>query len=243
MTKNEFLSKLSDELNKNKVADAADIVGEYEQHFAFKMADGFSEEEIAAKLGKPDALASQFETGGVLTRSGGGARKITTIIGLFFLDLFAGGFFALLGAWGIIMAGVSVACGAVAVCLFGGLSIYSLIPPMPYWCAVIFGLASAALAVLSAVGCFWFAAFVRQLGRSFGRFHRNAVSAANGTPSLPPLAISPQLHPKTNRRIRSAALISLALFTVCFVLGAIVSMFSAGALEFWHAWGWFGYTG
>ena len=42
ITRNEFLSKLSDELKKNNIADAADIVSEYEQHFAFKMADGFS---------------------------------------------------------------------------------------------------------------------------------------------------------------------------------------------------------
>lgn len=34
---------------------------EYEQHFVFKLADGYSEEEIAAKLGDPTALAAQFD--------------------------------------------------------------------------------------------------------------------------------------------------------------------------------------
>ena len=62
MTKNEFLSKLADELRKNNVSDADEIISEYEQHFAFKMADGFSEEEIAAKLGDPAAVAAQFES-------------------------------------------------------------------------------------------------------------------------------------------------------------------------------------
>ena len=51
MTKQDYLTALKQELNKNAVADAEDIVSEYEQHFQFKLADGFSDEEIAAKLG------------------------------------------------------------------------------------------------------------------------------------------------------------------------------------------------
>ena len=39
---------------------AADVVEEYQQHFAFKLADGYSEEEIAARLGDPVALAAQL---------------------------------------------------------------------------------------------------------------------------------------------------------------------------------------
>lgn len=61
MTKNEFMAKLTDELKKRNIEDAADVAEEYEQHFAFKLADGYSEEEIAAKLGDPTALAAQFD--------------------------------------------------------------------------------------------------------------------------------------------------------------------------------------
>ena len=61
MTKHEFLNRFSSELNRRGVADAADIVEEYVQHFSFKQADGYSEEEIAAKLGDPAQLAAQFE--------------------------------------------------------------------------------------------------------------------------------------------------------------------------------------
>ena len=50
MTKHEFMAWLASELRKRNVADAADVTQEYEQHFAFKLADGYSEEEIAAKL-------------------------------------------------------------------------------------------------------------------------------------------------------------------------------------------------
>lgn len=60
MTKNEFMTKLTLELKKLKIADFADIIEKYEQHFSFKLADGYSEEEIAAKLGDPITLAAQF---------------------------------------------------------------------------------------------------------------------------------------------------------------------------------------
>lgn len=53
MTKNEYISALGRELKHLGVADAGDVVEEYEQHFAFKSADGCSEEETAARLGDP----------------------------------------------------------------------------------------------------------------------------------------------------------------------------------------------
>lgn len=58
MKKTEFLERLGQELEKRNVADPADIVEEYEQHFAMKMADGYAEEEIAARLGSPASLAA-----------------------------------------------------------------------------------------------------------------------------------------------------------------------------------------
>ena len=54
MTKTEFMTRLEHELCKRNVVDAADVMEEYEQHFAFKLADGYSEEEIAAKLWTPE---------------------------------------------------------------------------------------------------------------------------------------------------------------------------------------------
>ncbi len=241
MTKNEYLAQLINELKKNDVADADDIVSEYEQHFAFKMADGFSEEEISAKLGNPAALASQFERNTNIEKIHG--KKAMTIIGLIFTDIFTGAFIAVLFAWEAIMAAFSLACAAVTICLFGGLNIYSLIPPMPYWCGAVFGLSIAALAVLVSTCCIYFAAFMRQLMRSYVRFHHNAIAIASGDAVLPPLAINPQFSARANRRIRTVALLSLAIFGACFVLGMIVSIISSGTLGFWHAWGWFGYTG
>ena len=36
-----------------------------------------------------------------------------------------------------------------------------------------------------------------------------------------------------------AALVSLVLFAVCFVLSYVVCALSADSLQFWHTWGWF----
>ena len=241
MTRNEFLQMLSDELKKRKIADADDIVSEYEQHFAFKMADGFSEEEIAAKLGNPAALAAQFENVGQ-DKKPMGSRAIAAA-GLFFADLFAVMFLILLIGWEIVMAAFSACCAAVAASLFAGVSPWSLIPPMPYGCGFIFGLSLAGLSVLSAVGCVYFAAFIRQLMRAYGRFHHNTMAAASGNAVLPSLSVHPRLNARTNRRLRAVALFSLTVFAAFIVLGMIVSMIVSGALAFWHAWGWFGYPG
>jgi len=243
MTKNEFLSKLADELRKNNVSDADEIISEYEQHFAFKMADGFSEEEIAAKLGDPAAVAAQFESDADSRKSGGGGRKAITVIGLCFIDIFAGAFFALLFAWELVMIAFSVCSAVVSVCLFVNISPWAIIPPMPPLPGVVFGVSMASLSVLSVTGSIYFAALIRQLMRSYGRFHQNSIAIASGKAVLPSLSVYPRLPAKANRRIRNVAVFALVLFTAFIVLGAIISMISSGALEFWHAWGWFGYAG
>lgn len=215
MTKHELMTQFTNELHKRHIADAADVAEEYEQHFAFKMADGYSEEEIAAKLGDPVLLAAQFGETGASKQKGG--SKPFVVAGLCIVDLFAG----------------------LAASLLGGTNIYSLIPSMPYWCGAILALAFAALTVLSVIGCIYYGAFLRQLVRSFGRFQHNALASSSGEATLPALAINPQFSAKTKRRLRSVALIALALFAACFVLSYVVCSLSAGSLEFWHTWGWF----
>ncbi len=238
MTKNEFLTKLSHELGRRNVADAADVANEYEQHFSFKLADGYTEEEIAARLGDPSALAAQFDGASVSA----GGRKVVTVIGLCFTDLFAGIFFTLLAAWQIVMAACIVAFTALAVCLVGGLNTFSMIPEMPYGCAVVFGIALLALAALSAVGSIYYGAFLKQLMRAFGRFHSNALASASGKATLPPIAVSVRLCPKAKRRLRTVVQISMAVFATAFMLAYVICAVSAGSLEFWHAWGWFNYS-
>lgn len=116
MTKNEFITLLHEALRKQNTADAAEIEAEYEQHFAFKLADGYSEEEISARLGDPKALAAQFEQPAPQQKQG---CKPLVIAGLCFADLLGGMFYVLLIAWGIVMATVSLSSAVLAVCLLG----------------------------------------------------------------------------------------------------------------------------
>lgn len=145
------MTQLENELRKRKVADAAGIIDEYGQHFAFKMADGYSEEEIAARLGDPTALAARFgETGTAAKKAAG---KPLVVVGLGLAAIAAILFFILLTAWGVVMAAASVSSAALAVCLIGGINVAGVIPQLPYWRGAILGLSFAPLSVLIAVGC------------------------------------------------------------------------------------------
>lgn len=154
-------------------------------------------------------------------------------------DLFAALFFILLVAWGLVILAAAVSFGGLSVCLLGNINICGLIPDIPYWCGVILAFAFTALTVLLAVGCAYYAAFLRQLARSFCRFQHNVLANSGGEAVLPPIAINPQFSAKTKRRLRSAALISLILFAVCFMLAYIACSLSSGLVQFWHIWNWF----
>lgn len=240
MTKHEFMTRLDNELRRRNVEDAADVAQEYEQHFAFKLADGYSEEEIAAKLGSPEKLAAQFEAA---PQSAKKPSAALTWLWLVWADLFFGIFAVLLLAFGAVLAACVLSFGLTGVCLIGNLRTlpYIMLPEMPYWCGAILGLSLLALCVLSVIGCIWYIAFCRQIFRSYGRFHKNTLAQSRGGAALPGFPIAPQFAPKKKRQLRTAALVELLLFVVCFVLGYAVCALSAGNVQFWHVWVWFGY--
>lgn len=241
MTKFEFLEKLTVELKRKNVADAADVIEEYEQHFAFKLADGYSEEEIAAKLGDPKEIAAQYDEEPRSSRNG---KKVIATIGLGVVDFFFGVLCILLYAWEIVMGALVIAFGTAAVALFTGIreSFIVYVPEMPYHCAIILGVAFAALTVLSVVGTIYFLRFIHQLMRSFGRFHKNTLAATSGRATLPSLPVYPQFAGKTKRVLRTVSMIAVIVFAVCFIAGFITCVITAGSIEFWHIWGWFGYA-
>lgn len=236
MTKQEYLNQLKIDLTKQGVADADDVVDEYEQHFAFKLADGFSEEEIAKKLGDPAAIASQFAgLPGEKKRKGGKKTLLAlwlTLIGVFELMLYAA-FFCF---------SVALLCGAVVPAVLGveliaGLNYLNILPPMPYSGAVIFGVSLLSLSVmlvLFAVYCF---AYLRQMIRASLRWRKNLMKDE----ALPLLPMSPQFAPKTRRALRGVMLWSLLIFALTCIAGFAVLSIYTNSLGFWHALGWFGY--
>jgi len=156
MKKNEYLAELKSELKKNNASDIDDIMLEYEQHFAFKMADGYSEEEIAAKLGTPKTIAAQFDSAiGVGKKQTGGGFFLK--LGLGFTSIFEAMFYILFLAWDAVLAAATLAFTTLGVFLIGDFNFEELIPYMPYrgavvLCASIIGL--AAIFGVSAVYCF-----------------------------------------------------------------------------------------
>ena len=240
MTKQEFMSKLSDELNRRGVADADDILEEYEQHFTFKLSDGCTEEEIAARLGDPARLAAQFVESGEAKKSGGAGLVVA---GVCLADLFGGMVYMLMAAFALVLGAAAIAFAAVGLCLIAGLDMGGLIPGMPGAGALIVGLALMALSGLTACGCVWYVAFLKQMARAAARMQANALAAAHGRAALPNLPCAPHFSVRTSRRLRRTARVCLMLFAVLFVMGYIVLAVSAGSVQFWHAWGWFGYQG
>lgn len=234
MTKNEYLAQLRIELKRNGVVDAEDIASEYEQHFAFKLADGFTEEEICAKLDAPASIAQQYA--GEAKKAGSNSKGgVFLRIALSFAALFEAAVYILFSGWIVAVAAASLASAALGVCLLGRLDAAGLLPHMPYLSAFIFGVSLLAFAVLLAIGAYYCCAYLRQMIRGSIRWHRN-MTAETALPSLP---LAPQFNNTRRRLLRRAILWSVTVFGATAVLGIIVSQLLSGALGFWHAWNWF----
>ena len=233
MKKNEYLAQLKSELKKNNAADMDEIILEYEQHFAFKMADGYSEEEIAAKLDVPSAIAAQFDSAKEMAKSGAGGFFVK--LGLGFTAIFETMFYILFLAWDIVLAASALTLSVLGVCLISAMNISGLIPYMPFLGSLILGVSVLGLAVIFAVATVYCFAFFKQAIKASIRWHKNMTSAS----ALPPLPWNPQFEPKTRRTLRTVLLWAVAIFGACFVLAFVVLALQAGALGFWHHWNWF----
>lgn len=236
MTKQEYLNELKSELNKNSVMDADDILSEYEQHFLFKLADGFSEEEISAKLGAPAQIALQFAGLPVERKRKGGKKTLLivwlTVIGIFEVMLYGAFLFFNIG----LFCGALVPA-ALGVELIAGLNFMNILPPMPYGGAIVFGIMLIALSVmlfLFGIYCF---AFLRQMVRASLRWRKNLVKDE----ALPLLPMSPQFTPKTRRALRGIMLWAVLVFAIAFIAGYAILTLYTHSFGFWHALGWFGY--
>jgi len=236
MTKQEYLNELKAELGKNAVADAEEILSEYEQHFLFKLADGFTEQEIAAKLGAPAQIAAQYAGIPGEKKPKGGKKFLLvlwlTIIGIFEVMLY-GAFLSFIVA----LFCASLVPAALGVEFIAGLNFMNILPPMPYGGAIVFGIALLALGVmlfLFAVYCF---AYLRQMVRVSLRWRKNLMSDE----ALPMLPMSPQFKPKTRRALRSILLWAVLIFAIAFVAGYTILAIYTHSFGFWHALGWFGY--
>lgn len=229
MNKEKYLSVLRKELHSNRVEDIEEIIAEYEDHFAHKTADGYSEEEIAARLEKPEIIAKQF----VIDSDKPQGANFLTKTSIVLLDIVMGMIDAMLYAF-ILALGVSAVAlcvGGIYMWISGGLSV----APMPVIARVLLGISGIALSVLTGAGTIYYALFVTQLNKAYLHWHKNMMTG-HISPAFP---TTPKLAGKMKRRLRSVTFISLLVCIVFFVIGYIYMAISAGALGFWHVWHWF----
>lgn len=233
MKRSEYLQSLEHALRANRVEDIEDILAEYRQHFDFKTADGYTEEEVAARLEKPERIAALFANadGGLPRKKG----RAVLIAGLSLADVFVTLFFIVLFG-GVIALGVfSLTLAILGVCLIAGQNIAGLIPPVPYVPALVTGISFAAMAVFSGIGTLSCWLNFAQLIRAYLRWHKNTLSSGN----YPPLTTYATLSNAFRRRLRTVSLVAFVIFGFCFVAGLFLLFAAAGFQPFWHAWHWF----
>jgi uncharacterized membrane protein len=121
MTRQAFMARLREGLRGLPAQTQADILADYERHFAEGAAAGRSEEEVAAALGDPDRLSRELRAEAGLKRweeernaSAAGAA-VFAVLGLGAIDIIV----LLPILMGVIGAMVGVAVAVIAV-FFGG---------------------------------------------------------------------------------------------------------------------------
>ena len=251
MNKQEYLTALEKALKAADVSDCSDILEEYKEHFDLKTADGYGEEEIAARLAPPEEIAEQYkdiaeeEVVDEPADKQAGVAEVKAVVtaGVVLVDMIVAPILIVLYAWVFTFGVFAMANAALGGFLVAGLSQITQasphihVPPMPYVCSLLLGIALLALAALSAVGTEYFRLYVTQMLRKFARWHKNALG--KGGPFSPPLPLHPWLSPIKRKVMRTIALVSVALFVVAFVAALASMMIAAASFEPWHVWGWF----
>ena len=238
MNKQAFIEELKKNLEENGVCDVADILADYEEHFARKAADGYGEEEIAKKLGAPGELAREFAPGGAVPKKRGGFLRAS---GLICLDLVVFPLFVAAFAWALSLFAAALAFAAAGVCLIASPLFAQgvlVIPYMPYAPGALLGGALVALAALFIVFTAYSFMFVTKSARAYGRWHKAVFSGRKGTP----YAVFPLAGNRAKRALRIVTLLSLTAFALLTTVAFIMMASLAGNVEFWHVWGWFGYV-
>lgn len=240
MNKQEYMTELEKALKMHKVHDIEDILDEYEQHFACKLADGYTQEEIAARLEQPAEMAKQFLNSAEKRKTRSAGMKVLTAAGLYLTDLFILPFFVLLFSWVIIMFTMAISFTGFGICLICNVDIAVIIPVFPYLGRLFIGISLLGLSAVIFIGAIYCHLFFRQLSRAYMRWHKNMLHAGSG-PVLPPLSKYPNISPKRKRRSRGIMMIALIIFGLFLMAGIFLMFAYTGFKPFWHELGWFNY--
>ncbi len=232
MNKQEYVLRLEKALKNNRVEGVGEIIDEYSRHFDMKTQEGRTEEETAARLAPPEAIAGQYGEDAVRCAR---APKILIAVGLAFADIFCAMLYVLV--WGIVIvaAAGALAFFALGFCLISTLNPFGILPYVPYLPAFVMGVSALALGMiftLAAIYCFLLAV---QIFRAYASWHRRVMSG-RGAPNV---SIYPQMSKRGMFVFKKALTVSLLIAGALLIAGYLIMVISAGNFEPWHVWGWF----
>jgi uncharacterized membrane protein len=233
MNKEKYMFELEKELKKRDIPDIQEILSEYFEHFDYKLSDGYNEEEISAKLGKPSLIAEEFDIDNSEESKKMSPKKI---VGLSFLGIFSIVFFILLFSWVLVLGALTLALSVSGFCLISTLNINNLIPYMPYLGSFLLGLSLLALSVLSAIGTIYCFLFFKKLTMRYINWNIN-TSLVNKKHHIP--IVRTLTNKRLTRKLRETTGLFLIIFALTFLTGFIVLSLYAKSIGFWHHFNWF----
>ncbi len=232
MNRKEFIKILGMELSKNRVDDVEEIISEFEEHFDYKLEEGKSEEEIVRKIGNPVDIASDYSK---LDKPKKNKGRFIKALGLVFADMIMIPIYMVLWICIIILPVLAITLGVLGTCLLTTMNVASLIPEMPYICALVIGVSVLALALMSAIGSFYVYRYVKQWTKVYFRWHKNVMNNF----IYPSLSMHPRFSKKISAGLKLLNMISTLVFIATFTIGYLICTLMAGSFEFWHVWEWF----
>jgi len=241
VNKTEFLDKLKIGLKENNVQDIDEILADYIAHFEYKIEEGFTEEEIARKLGNPKDLAKEYEQ---LDEKAQKSSKWVSVVGVGFAS------FAFSFLYIFMVSAVLVLAAAALASVFLGFSLITtvnisgaitsinlsgLINNIPYFSSFVLGLSMFAFAILISIGVIYSFLYVKHWGKRYLVWCRCVCKQEK--------YVSQSLHPRLSKKLSSklklVAMICLLIFVATFAIGYFSLCISTKSFEPWHVLKWF----
>ncbi len=132
----------------------------------------------------------------------------------------------------------SAACAAVGLALILKINVASLLPEMPYFGALLFGLSCLFLAVLSFAGTLVCALYLSAWTRRYLSWQKSLLSGESR-----PLSAADHFSGKGADYCETRRCFPSSGFVLTSVVGMAAMFAYTDWQPFWHALGWFGYEG
>jgi len=232
MNKSEFMQILNKELINNKVNDIDEILTEFEEHFAYKLEEGRSEEEVIRKIGNPVDIAKDYLN---TSKTEKRPNKAVLKVGLVLIDFWVYLMFLLFWLSVFVLGVFTITLCVLGVLLITSANLYHLLPSMPYISSLILGISALALMVVSGIGTIHLSLYVKQWHKAYQRYRKNLLN----NNIYPPLSMHPKLSKRSSALLKLINIVGMVIFILTFTLGYFISALLANSLEFWHVWEWF----